>query len=250
VPTDIELQRGIRRASAKRRLGGIGFILMGAMLMAFGYFSNTSEQQEFTRKMNSGTPLSDTSSGLMNLMPIVMMGIGLVSGVMGVRSLVRQTSAIEREEVEVELRTKEKQAHEPTNTGKAELRFDGVYKGSGSASTLLRFYPNGKIAYEAAMGKKKPMRFYIELEKVSDPSELDEKTMGKKTLPYSVYGEGLSISVPQWHPNAVDAVRSLLGGFSGTVGVDQLKLGNVEYAFVEVVMNYAPESSKEMASGG
>jgi hypothetical protein len=105
-----KLRREIRKTSNKARLSGLGLILCGAFLMAMGLWSNTSSQRQFTESVNSTPTILDPvvnnvaplklgrklETPLMNLMPFVMMGIGVLSIGGGIRSVITGISDKEK----------------------------------------------------------------------------------------------------------------------------------------------------------
>ena len=145
---DIELIRRLRRASIKARFGGLGFVLMGAMFLTFGYFGSRPSQREFNERMNSrSTPLDSTidkvpplaagralSTPLMSLMPLVMFGLGLLSVGMGAKTIAQGASPEERQDIAEEYRI-ERLMQERRGIAESSLnsivdgllRHDGVY---------------------------------------------------------------------------------------------------------------------------
>jgi len=169
---DAELKWRLARASAKARFGGLGYILMGVMFLALGYFSNTSSQREFNQRMNSGGNLGATankvidnvpplaagralSSPLMALMPFVFMGLGLFSAGMGIKTLAQGASPEERQDIREEYRIEQViQAREidkevlTDSIVDGSLRFDGIYvlaKDSDCEWKYLIFFKSGRV---------------------------------------------------------------------------------------------------------
>jgi len=212
---DVELRRRLRSASTKARLGGLGFILMGAMLFTFGYFSNTSAQREFTKRVNSSSTQLDPiinnvpplaagralSTPLMNLMPFVMMGLGLLSVGMGIKAIGQGASPAERQDIGEEFRI-ERIMHARQNIGETPpdsigdglLRFDGIYvltKGSDFDWKYLVFFKSGRVRIPSSV--RTPVRAFVE-ERRKDSSDLSAR--GWSAANYRLSSSTVSFSVP------------------------------------------------------
>jgi hypothetical protein len=212
---DTELRRRLRRASAKARLGGLGFILMGAMLFTAGYFSNTPSQREFTERVNSSsTPLDPVinnvpplaagralSTPLMNLMPFVMMGLGLLSVGMGIKAIAQGASPAERQDIGEEYRIERiMQARQniretsPDSIVDGLLRFDGIYVLTNETDfdwKYLMFFKSGRVRIPSS--RLTPVRAFVE-ERRKDSS--DSSTGGWSAAKYRLTGPTVSFSVP------------------------------------------------------
>jgi hypothetical protein len=244
IPTqDAELKRRLGRASIKARFGGLGFILIGAMFLTLGYFSNTPSQRQFNERMNSGSNLGPTatrvidnvpplaagralSSPLMALMPFVMMGLGLLSVGMGIKAIAQGASPVERQDIGEEYRFEQLiQARQnnskmsPTSTVDDSLRFDGIYvlaKEPDCDWKYLVFFKSGRVRIPST--GLTPVRAFVE-ERRKDSS--GSSTGGWSAATYQLSGSTVSFSVP---PLPKVCGREL----TGSIEPNQLRL-KIEY---------------------
>jgi hypothetical protein len=215
---DAELKRRLRRASTKARFGGFGFILIGAMFLALGYFSNTPSQRQFNQTMSSGSNLGPTankvidnvaplaagralSSPLMMLMPFVFMGLGLLSVGMGIKTIAQGASPVERQDIGEEFRIEQliharqndKQTS-PYSSVDSSLRFDGVYvlaKEADCEWKYLLFFKSGRVRIPST--SLTPIRAFVE-ESRKDSS--DSSVGGWSAANYKLSGSTVTFSVP------------------------------------------------------
>jgi hypothetical protein len=215
---DTELKRRLRRASTKARFGGLGFILIGVMFLALGYFSNSPSQRQFNQRMNSGDNLGPTankiidnvpplaagralSSPLMALMPFVMMGLGLLSAGMGIKTVAQGASPESRHDISEEYRIEkllharqnDKQASPDSNLD-SSLRFDGVYalvKEGDCEWKHLIFFKSGRVRIPST--GLTPIRAFVEeCRKDSSGSSVG----GWSAANYKLNGSTVTFSVP------------------------------------------------------
>ncbi len=213
-----DLKWRLARASAKARLGGLGFFLIGVMFLALGYFSNSPSQRQFNQRMNSGDNLGPTankiidnvpplaagralSSPLMALMPFVMMGLGLFSAGMGIKTFAQGASPTERQDIEEEYRIEQllharpnKNDILPESATEASLRLDGLYVLSKDADfdwKYLVFFKTGRVRIPSS--SLTPIRAFVE-ERRKDST--DTSSGGWSSAKYQLNGLTASFSVP------------------------------------------------------
>jgi hypothetical protein len=214
-PQDPELKRRLRRASTKARFGGVAFILMGAMFLTLGYFTNTPSQRQFDSQMNSRSTIADPiinnvpplaagralSSPLMALMPFVFMGLGLLSVGMGIKTVAQGASPVERQDIGEEFRIEQliharqnNKQTSPDSTVDSSLRFDGVYvlgKDADCEWKYLIFFKSGRVRIPST--SLTPIRALVE-ESRKDAS--DSSVGGWSTANYKLSDSTVSFSVP------------------------------------------------------
>jgi ankyrin repeat protein len=108
---DEKIQKWLIRASILARFGSIGWVLGGAMFITFGWLGNTDRQRQFNAEMNNRPTIADPiinnvpslaagralSTPLMDLMPIVMLGLGILSVGYGIYTFIIGMSEKDKE---------------------------------------------------------------------------------------------------------------------------------------------------------